>query len=141
MGSWLDLDLGRAFDCVVLGSHLINQADTGRRRAFLAACRRHVDPDGCVLMERYEPDLDWRARVGTSVEFGEVTCTLRYVRLEGAEVDGVMEYRVGDRVWTHRFSAILLGDGEIDRELEAAGLEPERWLDDRRSWLKARVAG
>jgi SAM-dependent methyltransferase len=55
-----DLALGRRFDAVLLASHLIN-ADPAPRTAFLAACRRHVADDGCVIVQRHTPE--WFANV------------------------------------------------------------------------------
>lgn len=49
----LDLDLGRRFDVVLAGSHMINQPTAEDRRRVLDVCRRHVHDDGDVLVERY----------------------------------------------------------------------------------------
>jgi SAM-dependent methyltransferase len=132
-----DLRLGRVFDCVLLGSHLIN-ADSEQRRAFLRSCRRHVSASGCVLIERYDPNFDWKDHEGFVRRIGDVTTTLRQVRLRNRRLQAVVEYRVGDKLWLQLFSAVLLGDDEIDRELAKEGLERERSLDERRSWLLAR---
>ena len=50
-----ELHLGRRFDVVLLASFLVNTADRGLRRRFLAACREHVRDDGCVVIQRHEP--------------------------------------------------------------------------------------
>ena len=44
------LDLGRCFAGVVLGSYLINMPHDAQRAAFLRTCRRHVAPNGVVLI-------------------------------------------------------------------------------------------
>ena len=49
-----DLTLDRRFDAVLLASHLIN-ADEPTRSTFLAACRRHVADDGCVIIQQHAP--------------------------------------------------------------------------------------
>lgn len=49
------LDLQRRFDAVVLWSYLINNTDATIRHELMAACRRHVDSDGVVLLLRHEP--------------------------------------------------------------------------------------
>ncbi len=134
-----DLRLDRVFDCVLLGSHLIN-TDREQRRAFLRCCRRHVSASGCVLIERYDPDFNWEGHEGFVSRIGNVTTTLRHVRLRNQRLQAVIEYRVGDKLWLQPFSAVLLGDEEIDRDLETGGLERDRWLDERRSWLLARQA-
>jgi hypothetical protein len=43
------LDLGRLFDSVLLGSHLINFPDAETRSALLVACKRHVRSEGADL--------------------------------------------------------------------------------------------
>lgn len=132
-----ELDLGRRFGCVVLASHLINHPDRDRRKAFLQTCRRHVADDGCVLIERYEPDFDWRAIEGKATELGEVTCTLRDVSLDGSHLAATMEYEIRSWVWKQPFEAALLSDEELEHEVGAAAPRTDRWLDTRRSWLRA----
>jgi SAM-dependent methyltransferase len=39
------IELGRRFDCVLLASHFVNDADDRGRRALLAACARHLAAD------------------------------------------------------------------------------------------------
>src|SRR6266498_5836608 len=51
-----DLDLGRRFDAVLMASYLVNVPDQEWRRSLLAACRRHVSDNGCVLIQRHEPE-------------------------------------------------------------------------------------
>jgi hypothetical protein len=51
-----DLDLGRRFDAVLFASYLLNVPDLEWRRTLLAAGRRHVREDGCVLIQRHEPE-------------------------------------------------------------------------------------
>ncbi len=50
-----DLELGRTFDAVLLASHFVNIAEDELRRAVLATCRRHLAPDGVVLIQRLDP--------------------------------------------------------------------------------------
>jgi SAM-dependent methyltransferase len=132
------LDLDRRFKAVILGSHLINESDSGNRRAFLETCRKHVEQDGMVLIERYDPDLDWRDREDTSSQLGDVVCTLRDVRVKGRGVQAVMEYKIGSRTWRQPFTAELLTDKAIEKELVGCNLRHEGWLDDRGTWLLAR---
>jgi SAM-dependent methyltransferase len=49
------LRLNRAFDAVLLASTMLN-TDPVQRRAFLATCRRHVDPRGVVVIQQSAPD-------------------------------------------------------------------------------------
>lgn len=49
------LDLGRRFDAVIAGSHLINAPEQSRRMELLAVDRHPVKSDGIVPIERYPP--------------------------------------------------------------------------------------
>lgn len=133
------LDLGRRFGCVLLASQLVNVDDDRQRAAFLEACARHVVPDGTVLIQRYDPQ--WAADPQPSESEREgVTFRLLGPRREGARLSATVEYEVGGRTWRHGpFTSRVLDDGEIDAELAAAGLARERWIDERRTWLAARL--
>jgi SAM-dependent methyltransferase len=131
------LDLGRTFPVVLLASNFLNAPDDDELAAVLAACSRHVEPGGQVLLERtppeWEPNLEPR-------EAGGVRMTLREVVREGNLVSAVMEYEAGGERWTHAYQARLISDGEVDAALAAAGLRRVRWLDERRAWLEARLS-
>ena len=86
-----------------------------------------------MVIERYDPDFDWEDHEGFVSRMGDVTTTLRHVRLRNQRLQTVIEYRVGDKLWLPPFSAVLVDDEEIDRELGMEGLERNRWLDERRS--------
>lgn len=131
------MGLGRRFDAVVLASHLLNESDPERRMAFLETCRRHAKAQGRVLIERYDPTLDWRGLENEPSRRGDVICVLRDVKVAGRRLEAVMEYRMEDRVWKQPFTAALLDDDTLEPELRAAGLRLDRWLDDRRTWLEA----
>ena len=130
------LELGRRFPVVLLASHLVNDADA-RRAAYLATCRRHVEDDGSVLIQRLDPELDWLAREGLEQERGGVSVTLRGVRLEGRTLAATAEYRIGEEVWLQPFASRLLDDAELEAELRAATLRLVRFLDDERTWVLA----
>lgn len=49
------LELGRTFPVVLLASQLLNTPDRQQRSAFLMTCRRHVQPDGIVVIQRASP--------------------------------------------------------------------------------------
>jgi SAM-dependent methyltransferase len=132
------LDLGRTFDVVVLASHLVNHHRDGS--AFLATCRRHVDGNGAVLIERFHPDmlddLDHREGVMDGVR----------VRHEVHHHDGLRfgasaHYTVGDTTWVQRYEALILDDAAFDRALHATGLGLVEWLDDQARWALARPRG
>jgi SAM-dependent methyltransferase len=131
------LDLARKFDCVVLASHFVNDAEALRRRRVLEVCARHVEPEGSVLLESYPPDLDWEASIGETRLLGDVGVTVTEARVAGGLVDAVVDYSVDGRSWRQPFSARMLDQGELDATLREAGLRFARWLDDRRSWSEA----
>ncbi len=135
-----ELDLGRQFDCVLLASHFVNEADPEARRHLLKVCARHVAPDGRVLVEAYAQD--WRPQAGDAV--GRDELEIRYLRADwdGPTVSAEIEYRVGDRRWTQGpFSATVLDEPGIVASLESAGLAFDGWLDERRTWFAARRPG
>lgn len=59
-----ELRLHRRFDCIVLGSHLVNTPFTQQRRVFLTTCRRHLVDTGMVLVEQHNPAFFDRPRTG-----------------------------------------------------------------------------
>jgi SAM-dependent methyltransferase len=134
------LDLGRRFGCVLLASQLIN-VDDDQRRAFIATCARHVAADGVVLIQRYDPA--WAADPQpSSVERGGVRISVLEPHRDGATLTATVEYELEGRTWRHGpFTARILGDDEIVAELALAGLDFDRWLDERLSWIRARPMG
>lgn len=133
------LDLRRRFPCVVLGSHLVN-GDTSFRDAVLATARRHVTGDGSVLIEVYDPDLDWEGVVGRRTTVGAVTITVVRAVRDGDLIRASVEYAVDGRRWSQPFEAVMLDDAGIRATLGRAGLRFDRWLDRSRGWLAAVVA-
>jgi len=132
-----ELDLGRRFPCVLLASHLVNTADKAQRRAFLATCARHVAADGVVLVERHEPN--WVPEEGVRGQMGDVTIALEDVRIEPPHVAATVRYEAGGQTWRHPFDARLFDDEALDEELRAAGLRLSRVLDERGTWVEARL--
>ncbi|TMG51224.1 MAG: class I SAM-dependent methyltransferase [Chloroflexi bacterium] len=136
-----DLDLGRTFGVVLLMSTLINRPDQTGRLALLAACRRHVAPNGVVLIERYDPEIGVDPRP-TEREFAGITIRVTDVRREGPLISQSVEYDGGDRgKWRIRIDGrYVLNDDETLADLAAAGLRLRHWIDDRHRWLAATVA-
>jgi SAM-dependent methyltransferase len=134
LGDIETLDLGRRFPVVLLASNFVNDADRERARRFLECCARHVLPDGQVLLEGFPrtwtPEEGWR-------EIGEVRLRLCSFTLHDDLLHGEMEYVVDGRTYHHSFDALLVSDDELDRDLEAAGLERRRTLDPRGAWIEA----
>ncbi len=131
-----ELDLGRTFPVVLLASTMLNAAPD-QRRAFLATCRRHVDPDGVVVFQRTAPD--WFDRVTEDeATVGDIRRVVRSVRRLDSRLDIVVDYHVGGQTWTHEFPRYPMTDEELDADLAGAGLRLDRWLTDDRSWFTAR---
>ena len=132
------LELGRRFPVVVLASNFVNHPDAAERRALLACCARHVDPDGRVLLQGFprdwEPSTEWS-------DLGDVRLRLRSYEVDGPVVTGEMEYVVDGEQLVHPFESRLLEDGELDADLSSVGLSRTRVLDDRGSWIEAVPAG
>jgi SAM-dependent methyltransferase len=131
-----DLDLGRVFDCVLLMSFII---EYGRgRRMLLDACRRHAAPDGCVIVQRQPPAFYDTVRPRTWTHEGVHFTMYDVVRHGEGVVSATIEYRMGDRSWTHSFTSHRLGDAELPGVLAASGLRLDRFLDEARGWILAR---
>ncbi len=129
-----DLDLGRTFGCVLLMSNLVNNDVRG---ALLRACRRHVAPNGGVVIERMDPQPKWGSSVG---EFGPFRIEVD-LRPDGDSLRGIVVYSLPDgRHWTHRFGpgGKVLDDDALGEDLAAAGLRLERIFGPKRRWCVAR---
>ncbi len=132
------LRLDRRFGAVLLASTMIN-TDPVQRRAFLATCRRHTDHGGLVVIQQTAPS--WFNTAGPSErEVDGIRRVIRSAHRQGPRVDVVVEYHVGDRMWTHAFSPYEIGEQELTADLASAGLRLDRWLTDDRSWFTARPA-
>ena len=130
------LDLGRTFAAVLLASHLVNVADDARRTAFLRTCRRHVAPDGVVIVQRLDPA--WaRSAADATYEEGGFRQRLENVRRSGRLISATSRYQAGDAVWTHAWTMRVLDELELRAMLAGAGLEVRRWLGRNRTWLVA----
>ncbi|HEV8536519.1 MAG TPA: class I SAM-dependent methyltransferase [Candidatus Limnocylindria bacterium] len=136
-----DLDLGRTFRGVLLMSNLVNTPDEAGRIALLLACRRHLTPNGILLIERYDPEsgLD-----PTPTEHERCGLAIRAfdIRREGQLLYETIEYDAGSRgQWRIRLEgARVLSDDEMLAALTAAHLRLLRWIDRQHRWLAAMPA-
>ena len=127
------LDLGRTFPAVVLASHLVNRPGDQRRAAFLATCRRHVNADGTVLIERLNPE--WASTVTPGgVDVKGMKVAIDGIARDAGHVSAVLTYRFGRRSYAHPFTARILTDADFVYALAGAGLVLRRWLDGWRTW-------
>ncbi len=129
-----DLELGPRFDAVVLASHLINVADTDLRRSFLVAAARHVTTDGRVFVQHWEVP-DERRPADVDGELGDVGIEFRVLGWTGNDFEGRVVYTLGEHSWSQTFTASLLDDSDLDRELAAVGLQRTERLSSK--WLVA----
>lgn len=131
------LVLGRRFPAVVLPSYLINTPDNAQRLAFLNACLGHVEPDGVVLIQRYQPE--WAAEaVEEASEQEGFGFRFRKIAGDAERWTGAMTYTHDDREWIQEFEAVTIGDEAFDAVVEHVGLRRERWLDEWRTWALCR---
>lgn len=130
-----DLDLGRTFGGVVMMSNLINTTDDAQRARLLATCRRHVDRDGVVLIERYDPEAGLDTTPTERSHAGIVIRTSD-IRREGDRLFQTMEFDAGERGrWTYRMEgARILSEDDLASMLAQVGLRLNGWLDPRRRW-------
>lgn len=129
------LRLDRTFGAVLLASTMIN-TNPEQRHAFLATCRRHVSPDGVVVIQQTAPSW-FRGDQPSQPEVEGIRRVVRTVHRTERYVDVEVEYQVGDRTWTHAFRPHQISDQERTTDLASAGLEFGRWLTDNQAWFTA----
>ncbi|GAA2510139.1 class I SAM-dependent methyltransferase [Streptomyces gobitricini] len=132
------LSLGERFDAVLLASFLVHTGDRRVRDGLLAACRRHVRDDGCVLIQR--EGVDWHTRVPRERE-DPSGCTVRIASAQpvGDGVNSVVcEYVFPDARWTQTFLSRPLTTKDFESCLAAAGLTVDTCLTDDGTWVRAR---
>jgi SAM-dependent methyltransferase len=131
-----DLMLPGTFDVVVLASFLVHAGDPEVRSALLAACRRHVDYDGHVLIQR--EGTDWHDRVPRERPIGDGIVRVVSSDIVGEGVRSVrVDYDFPDAHWTQTFLSRPLTVEQFERALSAAGLFVERYLTPDGTWVAA----
>ncbi len=128
-----ELDLGRRFGAVVLGSHLINAPDTQLRQAFLRACARHVAADGVVLIEQAPLEF-LNGLAPMRFEQDGLVTVFRNIRRPGPHRYGwTIDYRKGEHSWSQH----VVVEPFDPAELAGAGLCLGGYLTADRSWFSA----
>lgn len=127
------LELGRRFETVVLGSHLVNLPDQERRSAFLALAARHL-ADGGALVAEHHP-IDWAETAADVEPTPGGAVGMLEVRRDPPFVSAVSVYDVGGRMWRQPFTARVLSDAELAVELATVGLHVARRLGP--TWIEA----
>ena len=128
-----DLALPGTFDVVLLGSFLVHGPTAA---ALLATCRRHVDHDGFVLIQR--EGADWHTRVPRERAIG---AGVARVVSDVEDRDGLrsvhVEYEFPDARWTQTFRTRPLTVEQFERLLVGAGLFVDRYLTPDGTWVAA----
>ena len=125
------LDLGRTFDVVLVASNLVNVGDDDARSAMLAACRRHLAPDGELLFQRFDPEWLRKVEPGPFPSIGEVAIAIERVVRRGLLLDMTVRYAMGEAEWKQHFTARLLDDEAVRDALLEAGFASVTWIDPR----------
>jgi SAM-dependent methyltransferase len=132
-----DLALPGTFEVVVLASFLVHAGDPAVRAALLATCRRHVDRDGHVLIQR--EGADWHDRVPRESPLGDGLSRVVSSTDAGDGVRSVVvEYEFPDARWTQTFRSRPLTVEQFECALTEAGLSIERYLTSDGTWVSAR---
>ncbi len=76
-GDLFDIELHRRFDVVLAASHLVNHPDPQKRASLLGVCKRHLNPNGCVLVQRYAPGWPQERQSTGSAGPVDMTFTVR----------------------------------------------------------------
>ncbi|MEU9316396.1 methyltransferase domain-containing protein [Streptomyces sp. NPDC048295] len=136
------LDLGEErFDVVMLASLLVHTSDDRVREGLLRTCRKHVEDDGAVLVQR--EGADYRRNLPRERTYPDGYpggYTVRIVSAEpvGDGVDSVhVEYVFDDARWTQTFRSRELSRDRFEGYLAAAGLTVDRYLTDDGTWVRA----
>jgi hypothetical protein len=130
------LDVGRRFDVVVLGSHLVNRPEEPIRQALLGLARRHLEADGRLLIEHHP--IDWATTAADVPATPEGQLGMVDVRRDPPFVSAVSVYDAGGRVVRQPFMARVLSEAELVEACAAAGLVVRGRLGP--TWLRASPA-
>jgi SAM-dependent methyltransferase len=133
----VDLDLGRAFDAVLLASHLLSVPDDREVADLLAAARRHLRPGGALIAQWHAPEWFDTVRSGAGGELGPVSVVLEEVARDGDLLSATVRYRLEQDEWTQSFVARRRDADALCAALADAGFGFGRWLTGDRSWWVA----
>ena len=134
-----DLMLGRPFDAVVLASCLIHAPGFETRQALLGTCRRHLNPNGAVLIQRHREAWAGHVALGDSWEADGIRHTVAELSQDGPLVHMTLRHETANGTWTHSFTFEPLDHAAIEAALGAAGLRFDRFLDEPQTWIFARA--
>lgn len=133
------LDLGRRFDVVLFGSHLVNNPDLDELNTWLAAAARHVSADGSLLVERHATDWfdDLDDLDEEWIEGAAMRSRLRDIaRIDARTVHCTVEYDAAGSLWSQTFTTRQVDNEDLDRLAAAHGLRVVRELVDDGRWVQ-----
>ncbi|MFF0743108.1 class I SAM-dependent methyltransferase [Streptomyces sp. NPDC004111] len=139
----LDLTGQEPFDVVLLASYLVHAGTEGVREALLETCRRHVAADGWVIVQREAAGRHEGLPTERRVPGGGL---IRAVSSEPSDRGRPgsrslrVEYHYPDAKWTQTYLSCPLTEQEFEEALAGAGLVVDSYLDERRTWVRARIA-
>jgi hypothetical protein len=131
-----ELDVGRQYTVVILGSHLVNTPDEALRHALLRAAARHLVGDCDVLVEHHP--IDWAETAAPTDPTPGSVVGMEDVRVDPPFVSAVSTYDVGGRYERVPFTARVLSEADLDAALVASGLRRQGRLSP--TWLVANPA-
>ncbi|GAA3451758.1 class I SAM-dependent methyltransferase [Dactylosporangium matsuzakiense] len=131
------LQLDERFPVVLVVGTQINAADTAVRTALLDACRRHVAPDGQVIMQWLPPSWFDRAASFTGGRIGPLESDFDVESFDGTLLRGHSTYRLDGAQWELRSTVRRLGRADLHAALAAAGLRFARHLRGGRQFFSA----
>ena len=123
----------RRWPVVLLASHAVNDA---QGEEFLATAGRHLEPGGCLLVERHEPG--WVDTVTSSVrERDGVRMAIAEIdRPEPGVVSATMIYDVGGHRYEQRFTVYDVDDARLADMAAHAGLRVDTTFGDSGTWVR-----
>ncbi|MEV8517124.1 hypothetical protein [Dactylosporangium sp. NPDC051484] len=130
------LELGERFPVVLVARPRVNAADPAVRAELLDACRRHVAPDGQVVMQWLPPSWFDRA-VSSTGRIGPVEADFEVESFDGTVLHGRSTYRLDGARWEQRAPVRRLSRAELHAALAGAGLRFERHLRGGRQFFRA----
>ncbi|MEV4136617.1 class I SAM-dependent methyltransferase [Dactylosporangium sp. NPDC049742] len=130
------LDLGERFPVVLAANTRTNAVDVTLRDELLAACRRHVTPDGLVVL-RWLPPSWFDTAVTFTGRLKRMEITFEIESFDGTVLDSRSTYRLGRTAWEQRNSARRLSNADMRAALVAAGLRFDRHLRGGRQFFSA----
>ncbi|MDG6109806.1 hypothetical protein Daura_13930 [Dactylosporangium aurantiacum] len=130
------LDLGERFPVVLVAGTRVNAADPSVRAGLLDACRRHVAPDGQVVMQWLPPSWFDRAASSTG-RIWPVEVDVEIESFDGTVLRSRTTYRLGDARWELRGAVRRLSRAELHAALAGAGLRFDRHLRGGRQFFSA----